>query len=199
MGARPEHRDITRLLGEWSEGREEAFDELFALVYDDLSRIARNHLRGEGAGHTLSTQALVHESYMRLLGKPGSGWDGRSHFYAVASRAMRRILIDYARKKRTEKRGGAQARVTLGDDVRAPDRDLDELLAIGKGLEELEALDPRMARIVECRFFGGLTMAETAEALGTSVRTVERGWTRARGHLYRRLAPPDDSERADAL
>jgi len=199
MGVRPDHRDITRLLEQWSEGRDEAFDELFPLVYEDLSRIARNHLRGEGAGHTLSTQALVHESYMRLLGKPGSGWESRSHFYAVASRAMRRILIDYARKKQTEKRGGARARITLGEDVKAPERDLDELLAIEQGLEELETLDPRLVRIVECRFFGGLTMAETAEALGTSVRTVERGWTRARGHLYRRLAAPDESERADGL
>lgn len=194
MVAGPEHRDITRLLEEWSQGREEAFDELFVLVYDDLSRIARNHLRGEGAGHTLSTQALVHESYMRLLGKPGSGWENRSHFYAVASRAMRRVLIDYARKKRSEKRGGSHARITLGDEVQTSDRDLDELLMIDAGIQELEALDPRMARIVECRFFGGLTVAETAEALGTSVRTVERGWTRARGHLYRRLGPPLEAD-----
>jgi len=197
MGAQPEQRDITRLLEEWSGGREEAFDELFELVYEDLSRIARNRLRGERDGHTLSTQALVHESYMRLLGKPGSGWHNRSHFYAVASRAMRRILIDHARKKRAERRGGDHAHITLGDEVRAPDRDLDELLAIDEGLRELELLDPRMAQIVECRFFGGMTLAETAEALGTSLRTVERGWTRARGHLYRRLTPLDDSDRAD--
>lgn len=196
MGSELEHRDVTRLLEEWSGGRDDAFDELFELVYEDLSRIARNHLRGEREGHTLSTQALVHESYVRLLGKPGSEWHNRAHFYAVASRAMRRVLIDYARKRRTEKRGGGKEVVTLDEALSAPERDLDELLAIEAGIREIEALDPRMARVVECRFFGGLTTEETAEALGTSTRTVERIWTRARGHLYRRLGPTDGGRSA---
>jgi len=194
MGAGPERHDVTKLLEEWSGGREDAFDELFEVVYEDLRRIARNHLRSEREGHTLSTQALVHESYVNLVGKPGSEWHNRAHFFAVASRAMRRVLIDYARKHRAEKRGGNLARVTLGDDVQAPDRDLDELLTLEEGLRELEALDPRMTQIVECRFFGALTVAETAEALGLSRRTVERGWTRARGHLFMLLGPSADDD-----
>jgi len=178
---------VTNLLDEWSDGRTEAFDELYELVYQDLGRIARRHLRDERQGHTLNTQALVHESYVRLCDKSGAGWRNRAQFYAVASTAMRRILIDYARRRRADKRGGDRVRVTLGEEIPSEERDLDELLTLEDGLKALEVLEPRLVRIVECRFYGALTMAETAEALGLSLRTVERDWTRARAHLYRHM------------
>ena len=180
---------VTRLLRQWSDGREEAFDELFELVYDELSGIARRHLADERDGHTLSTQSLVHESYLRLAGKPGSGWRDRAQFYAVASSAMRRVLVDYARRQRAAKRGGQRARVTLGDDVASEERDLDELLTLEVALDHLRSIDPRLVQVVDCRFFGGLSVEETADALQTSRRTVERDWTRARAHLYRKLRP----------
>jgi RNA polymerase sigma factor (TIGR02999 family) len=192
MPTRSEHDAVTRLLAEWSEGRDDAFNELFELVYEDLGRIARRHLREERGGHTLDTQALVHESYVRLVGKPGGRWRNRLHFYAVASTAMRRILIDYARRHRADKRGGTRVRVTLPNELAAPDRDLDELLSLEEGLRELAELDPRLVRIVECRFFGGLTAEETGHALALSLRTVEREWARARAHLYRHLRPDTD-------
>lgn len=199
MPTRSDNDAVTRLLEEWSEGRDEAFNEVFELVYDDLGRIARRHLREERGGHTLDTRALVHESYVRLAGKPGGRWRDRLQFYAVASTAMRRVLIDYARKRQTEKRGGGRVRVTLPAQMQAPERDIDELLALDAGLQDLAELDPRLVRIVECRFFGGLTTDETGQALGLSLRTVEREWARARAHLYRRLRPdavagPEDTQ-----
>ncbi len=179
--------EITQLLQEWSDGDEAAFERLIPLVYDDLSRIAHNQLHGERAGHTLCTQALVHESYLNLSGKPGSQWRNRAQFYAVASRAMRRILIDHARRRRAARRGGDAEPVTWTDRMGSVERDLDELLSIDEALTSLAARHPRMARVVECRIFGGMTPDETAEALDTSKRTVEREWTRAKAYLYRAL------------
>ena len=179
--------DITRLLREWSRGDEAAFDRLIPLVYDDLSRIAHNQLHGERPEHTLCTQALVHESYLSLAGKPGSAWRNRAQFFAVSSRAMRRVLIDQARRRQAARRGGDAEPVTWTDRIGSVERDLDELLAIDEALTSLADLHPRMARVVECRIFGGMSPDETAEALGTSRRTVEREWTRARAYLYRAL------------
>ena len=188
--------EITRLLQEWSDGSNDAFDRLIPLVYDDLSRIARRQLQGERAGHTLCTQALVHESYLNLIGKPGDSWRNRSQFFAVASKAMRRILIDEARRRRAARRGGDARRVTWTDRDGAEKRDLDELLAIDDTLTKLAERSPRMARVVECRVFGGMTVQETAEALETSPRTVDREWTRAKTYIYRELqderATPDE-------
>lgn len=195
MGPEADRKEVTKLLDEWSDGRDDAFNELFELVYDDLSRIARIHLKNERPGHTLNTRALVHESYVRLVGRPGAGWRDRFQFFAVASTAMRRILIDYARRHRAEKRGGDRARVTLGDDIPQAERDLHELLVLQEGIDELASIDPRLVQVVDCRFFGGLSVVETASALDTSTRTVERDWKRARAHLYRKLAPPDARDR----
>ncbi len=179
--------EITRLLQEWSGGDETAFDCLIPLVYDDLSRIAHNQLHGERVGHTLCTQALVHESYLNLAGKPASAWRNRAQFFAVASRAMRRILIDHARRRQAARRGGDAESVTWTDRVGSVERDFDELLAIDEALTSLARQHPRMARVVECRIFGGMNPDETAEALGTSRRTIEREWTRAKTYLFRAL------------
>ncbi len=183
--------EITQLLQDWSGGDEAAFDHLIALLYDDLSQIAHNQLRGERPGHTLCTQALVHEAYLNLAGKPGSAWRNRAQFFAVASKAMRRILIDQARRRRAARRGGDPDPVTWTDRVGAEARDLDELLAIDEALTSLATRSPRMARVVECRLFGGMDPGETAEALETSRRTIEREWTRAKTYLYKALQPED--------
>ena len=184
----PRH-DITALLQDWTDGNEDAFDRVVELVYGDLSRIASRHLRAERPNHTLDTRALVHESYLCLVDRPSGEWENRSQFYAVASRVMRRILIDYARARKRQKRGGDRVRVTFEE---APEAsmagercDLDQLLALEEALEFLERLDERLARVVECRFFGGFGAEETAKALSVSRRTIERDWKRARAHLRR--------------
>ncbi len=191
--AAPDH-NITELLQEWSDGSGEAFDRLVGIVYDDLSRIAHRQLGGERPGHTLDTQALVHESYLNLVDRPGESWRNRAQFFAVASKAMRRVLIDYARRRNAQRRGGGAAPVTWTDRQGAIDRDLDELLAIDEALRRLSERDERMGRVVECRFFGGMTVEETAEALDTSPRTVERDWTRARAYLFRDLVQDDEAQ-----
>ena len=179
--------DVTRLLSDWSGGDREAFDRLLPVVYEQLRSIAHNHLTRERADHTLNTHGLVHESYINLVDGARVGWRDRGHFFAVASRAMRHVLIDHARKKAAEKRGGGSAPVTLNEQVVADGVRFDRLLAIDQALNRLEEHDPRLARVVECRFFAGLTGQETADATGTSLRTVERDWTRARAYLKREL------------
>lgn len=181
--------DVTQLLVDWNDGDAGAFDRLLPIIYDDLRSIARNHLARERANHTLNTQALVHESYINLVDGARVGWRDRGHFFAVASRAMRHVLIDHARRRKADKRGGGQAAVTLDDgQIGVAPEALDRLLAIDEALRELEAHDERLARVVECRFFAGLTSQETADALEISLRTVERDWTRARAYLKRALA-----------
>lgn len=182
-------RDITQLVRQWSGGDDEAFEHLIELVYPDLRRIAGRHLRlGEGSG-TIDTTALVHEAYLKLAGAGGGNgeWPSRAHFFAFCSKAMRRILIDYARRRSAERRGGDLIRVPLDASLVVLDREATELLALDEALEELEARDPRMGRIVECRFFGGLSVQETAEAIDASPRTVEREWARARAYLRQML------------
>lgn len=184
----PDH-DVTDLLEAWSQGSEMAFDALVSLVYDDLCRIARRHLIGERPDHTLDTQALVHESYLHLAGKPGKGWRNRAQFFAVASKAMRRLLMDHARRRKAEKRGGNATRVTWSGDFGATDADVEEVLELNEALEQLGGRDPRLLQVVECRFFGGMTVPETADALSISPRSVERDWARARTYLYRAIGP----------
>ncbi len=187
--------EITRLVSSWSDGDDEAFDRLIELIYDDLRRIAHRHL-GLGSRDTvLNTTVLVHEAYVKLAGVDEGDWTGRVQFFAFCSKAMRRILIDFARKRQTDKRGGGWVRVPLRDDSARVDADVAELLAVEDALQRLEARSERMARIVECRFYGGMSVADTAEALGTSVRTVEREWTRARAYLHHALS--DDDGRPD--
>ena len=180
-------REITELLSAWGDGDQAALDQLIALVYDELSRIARRALRSEQVGHTLTTHALVHESYLNLVvGSVGES-KSRAHFFALASKVMRRVLIDHARRRRAQKRGGGQLHLTLGSRATAPAPDFEQLLDLDSALTALATRDARLAEVVECRFFGGMTVDETAEALDVSKRTVERGWTRAKAYLYRDL------------
>jgi RNA polymerase sigma factor (TIGR02999 family) len=175
--------DITRLVERWSRGDGEAFDRLIELVYDDLRQIARRHLRLDRPDHTIDTTSLVHEAYVKLARHPEGVWHSRAQFFAFASKAMRHILIDYARRRHAAKRGGTQIRVPLRDDMATVDAEATDLIELDQALELLGERSERMARVVECRFFGGLSVAETAEALDSSVRTVEREWTRARAYL----------------
>jgi RNA polymerase sigma factor (TIGR02999 family) len=190
---------ITGLLGELRAGRRDAFDQLLPLVYHELRRTARRELAVRPSD-TLSTTALVHELYLKLSRSPRSDWRNRSHFLGVAAVAMRHILVDRARRRTAEKRGGAHRNVTLDDDLTATDAQAEWLLELHEALDQLALLDARLARVVECRFFGGMTEQETAEALGVTERTVRRDWVKARGLLYQALAadvvadiaPPSD-------
>ena len=180
-------REITELLLQLTAGRSEAMDRLFPLVYDQLRRIAHNQLQDERTGHTLGTTGLVHETYLKLVDQTRAEWRDRGHFFRVASMAMRRILVDYARRYRALRRGGGLIRVELDDEGVAAEADGDErgerLLAVEDALARLAAVEPRLSQVVECRYFGGLTDEETAEALGMSLRTVERDWAKARAWL----------------
>ena len=181
--------DVTQLLIAYSQGRPEAFDELFPLVYDALCDLARRHLRHERPGHTLNTAGLVHECYLRLVDQTQSSWQDRSHFFAAASKAMRRLLVDHARQRKAQKRGGGARHVPFEDHLVAVDAECEQLLALDQALNRLAEHHERLGTVVECRFFAGMTLAETAEALRVSVRTVERDWTRAKVYLYRTLHP----------
>ena len=189
-----EQHAITDALGEVRDGRPGAVDRLVALVYADLSRIAHRQLGLEAAGHTLSTTALVHEAYLRLVDQTRAQYADRAQFFAVAAHVMRRVLVDHARRYRAVRRGGARSRTVSLDALGASDAGglatgerADALLAIDEALARLAELDARQARVVECRFFGGLTEAETAEALGVTPRTVARDWVKARGWLHQEL------------
>jgi RNA polymerase sigma factor (TIGR02999 family) len=180
----PPMASVTALLQAWSEGDAEAGRRLVPLVYGELRRRAARYLRRERPGHTLQPTALVHEAYLRLVGHPGA-WRNRSQFFGVASNLMRRILVDHARRRRAAKRDAV--RVALDDAVvGAAERDVD-LVCLDAALEELSALDARQGRVVELRYFGGLTLEEAAEVLGVSVATVKREWTLARAWLFDRL------------
>lgn len=184
---------VTALIVDHDPTQEAVFDQLLPLVYDDLRRIAQNQLRRERSGHTLSPTALVHESYLNLVNRSDCSWNDRAHFFAVAARAMRHVLIDYARKRNAQKRGGSRHRITLDDRMVAVDEQTADLLALDDALDRLAQRDPRMVSVVECRFFGGMTLEETAEALDVSVRTVQRDWTRAKAYLHQMLheSPPE--------
>lgn len=179
---------ITELLRRWSGGDHSALDELTPLVYAELRQLAAAYLRRERAGHTLQATALVNEAYLRLVGQRPQRWQGRTHFYGIAARLMRQVLIEYARRQKAEKRGGGIASVTLehaADITGAADVDV---LAVHEALERLAAFDPQQARIVELRFFGGLSIAEAAEVIGVGHATVEREWSLARAWLRKELA-----------
>ena len=182
-----QHADITTQLRAWQAGDPSARERLFPLVYDELRLIAHRQLQRERPGHTLDTTALVHEAYLRLAGSTSQDFSDRAHFFAMAATAMRRILDDYARRYRTEKRGAAPRRVSLTDTMLVAEERADTLLAVDEALGELARIDPRLSRVVECRFFAGLTEEETAETLGVTSRTVRRDWTKAKGWLLRTL------------
>ena len=188
MTLNPDRRGaITQLAQRWSAGEETAFEELIDLVYDDLRKIARSHLRRENEGGTLDTTALVHEAWVKLADLQDGSWQGRAHFFAFCSRAMRRILIDYARRRGADKRGGDQVLVPLSENTPAVQNDVASILELDSALSRLEKHNERMARIVECRFFGGMSVPETAEALSSSERTIHREWARARAYLHEDL------------
>lgn len=191
----PAHRsdpptDVTDLLIRWRRGEEAAFEQLLPQVYEGLRALARRHLGGERKDHTLQPTALVHETYLRLADHTRLQWRDRAHFFAISARIMRRLLIDHAREKGALKRGGDQERVELTD-VAAPNKTVD-LIDLDRALERLEAIDPRQAQVVEARYFAGLSLEETAEALDISLATVKRDWSTAKLWLFVEL----DGERA---
>jgi RNA polymerase sigma-70 factor, ECF subfamily len=173
---------VTDLLLLLRGGDESVMDRLFPVVYEELRRIAHYHMAGERPGHTLGTTGLVHETYLKLVDQTRVQWRDRGHFFRVASWAMRRILVDYARTAHALRRGGGQAPVTLNEEQAGTERGA-TLVALDEALHRLAAVDKRLSQVVECRYFGGLTEEETAEALGVSARTVERDWIKARSWL----------------
>jgi RNA polymerase sigma factor (TIGR02999 family) len=175
------------LLRELRSGRHGAIDQLIPLVYNELRVIAHRQLAARARGSTLSTTALVHETYLKLVDQSRADWRDRAHFLAVASIAMRHVLVDRAKARATLKRGGERRRITLDDAHIAVDDQAEALLQLDEAMNRLAALQPRLARVVECRFFGGLTEDEIAEALGVTVRTVQRDWAKARMLLQREL------------
>jgi RNA polymerase sigma-70 factor, ECF subfamily len=180
---------ITKLLQTWSDGDQEAAMRVLPLVYNELRHIASRQLRQEREGHTLQATAVVHEAYLRLRGEAGFEWPSRAHFFAFAAHLMRRILVDHARYRNRVKRGGGLEKVTLAEAADLALERAPELEALDEALTNLESLDPRKAAVVELRFFGGLTMDETAEHLGVSAETVGREWRRAKAWLYDQLQP----------
>lgn len=180
-------QQITHLLLAWGQGDQAALETLMPLVYGELRKVAARHLRGQREGHTLQTTALVNEAYLRLIDASQVQWQNRAHFFAVAAHFMRRILVDFARSRNYQKRGGGAQAVELDEAmVVAPERGAD-LLALDEALTRLQALNERQAQVVELRYFGGLSEEESAEALKVSVRTVRRDWNFARVWLHREL------------
>lgn len=186
--------DLTRLLRRWSDGEEDASDRLMEVIYGDLKAIAHNRLQAERSGHTLRTTALVHEAYLRFVETRDTDWRDRAHFFAVASRVIRHVLVDYARSRKAQKRGGGRVRVTLTPETARVEEPVLEVLALDEALSGLAERSPRLGQVVECRYFGGMSVRETAAALDVSTRTVERDWKKARAYLYRALAPGDPEQ-----
>ena len=200
----PDSSDVTALLGQLQEGRDEAADALFPLVYDELRDLAHRQLRRRRPGQTLNTTALVHEVYLKLANAEQTGWNDRAHFFAVSAKAMRRIIIDYARKKAAQKRGGDHRPVSFDEAMMASQERATTLVVLDRALTALTERDERMGRVVELRFFGGMTEKEVAEVVGVSARTVRRDWRKARAWLAQALSETpvqddgDENERAPA-
>jgi RNA polymerase sigma factor (TIGR02999 family) len=179
--------DITRLLAEVGPGARDALDRLLPLVYQELQRIAQRRLRNERGDHTLATNDLVHEAYLKLVGLDRIDWKSSAHFFALAAQAMRRILVDHAVRRKAQKRGGEQRRISL-DEVSLPvEQSATDLIELDAALERLAVLEERQSRVVECRYFAGMSIEETAVALGVSPATIKRDWTLARAWLHREL------------
>jgi RNA polymerase sigma factor (TIGR02999 family) len=174
-------------LDDWSKGDEQALEQLMPLVYDELRRMARGFLRRQPSHHTLQTTELIHEAYLKIAKSDQQNWQNRAHFFGVAAKAMRHILVDYARSKQSQKRGGVQERVSLADDMAVSRDQTSELVDLDEVLKALEVLDERKSRVVELKFFGGLTNEEIAEVLKISVETVKRDWRFARIWMLREL------------
>jgi RNA polymerase sigma-70 factor (ECF subfamily) len=194
MGERPSPAQITQILREWQDGNQEALERLIPLVYDELHALASRQLAREWRHDRLQTTVVVNEAYMKLFGQRDVDWQNRGHFFALAAQLMRRILVDHARREQREKRGGDAVRVGLDDAAAtgaATAVDAVDALALDRALQKLEQLDPDQAKVVELRFFGGLTVDETAAALAISPATVKREWAFAKGWLYRELTGGD--------
>ncbi len=180
-------QEISVILKDWSGGNRASADVLLSLVYDELRKIAGNYLRKERSGHTLQPTALVHEAYMKLIDISDINWQDRAHFFAVSANVMRHILVDHARAKLAEKRGGEAQRIALEDAISLSNEPNIDLLAVDEALKELAEFDEQQSRIVELRFFGGLTIEETAHVVGISPATVKREWAMAKAWLHRKL------------
>jgi len=182
-----ERREISKILSDWNAGNREPGDELLPLVYRELRKIAAKYMRSDRREHTLQPTALVHEAYLRLVDISDIDWKDRSHFFAVAAIVMRNVLVDHARAHFAEKRGGHAQHISLEDAVELSNRNEIDVLSIDEALKELAKFDARQSKIVELRFFGGLTIEETASVMGISVATVKREWVLARTWLFREL------------
>ncbi|MBS1807889.1 MAG: sigma-70 family RNA polymerase sigma factor [Acidobacteria bacterium] len=183
----PSH-DVTHLLLDWNKGQQDALEQLMPLVYDELRHIAGRYLRKERPDHTLQTTALVHEAYIRLIDQNQANWQNRAQFFGVAAQMMRRILVDHARGHQADKRGGGAAKLSLDEAIEIADQREVDLIALDDALTNLAALDEQQSRIVELRYFGGLTVEEVAEVLKLSPATIKREWSMAKAWLHRELS-----------
>ena len=190
----PSPNQVTGLLEAWSHGDKAALDKLTPLVYNELRRLAHHYMSRERAGHTLQTTALLNEAYLQLVDDPKRNWQNRTHFMAAAAQLMRRIVVDHARERASLKRGGGALKVSLDEAALVTEKQSEELLALDEALERLGVQDPRKRQIVELRYFGGLTVEETAEFLKLSHRTVKREWRIAKAWLYRALSGEEPDE-----
>ncbi len=185
--------DITQLLNEWGHGDRVALERLMPLVYTELRKMARRHMQQQRPGHTLQTTALIHEAYLRLVCDSDKRWESRTHFFGVAAKAMRCVLVDYARARRSAKRGGGAVPVTLNDGICNSSERMAGLIALDDALNDLAELNPRHCQVVELRFFGGFSVEETAAVLKVSPETVMRDWRAAKAHLERELNRSHDA------
>ena len=192
--AAPPLQDVTQLLRAWNNGEQEALDQLIPLVYHELHRLAHRYMGRERSAHTLQSTALVHEAYERLIDLKDVNWKNRAHFFAVSAQVMRRILVDYARSRRYSKRGGEWRQVPLNEAVAVFRDHRTDIVALDDALQALAGIDPRKSRVVEMRFFGGLSIKETAEVLNVSEETVVRDWRLAKVWLLRQLSREDQHE-----
>ncbi|HWZ54707.1 MAG TPA: sigma-70 family RNA polymerase sigma factor [Verrucomicrobiae bacterium] len=193
----PSAQRVTRLLQDWRQGNEAALEELLPLVHRELRRLARRHMYGERPGHTLQTTALVNEAFLRLVNSQRVDWQNRAHFFAISAQLMRRILVDYARTRGYQKRGGGTPKITLDEALVGPQEKGRDLVALDDALNELAAVDRRKNKVVELRFFGGLSVEETAEVLRVSPETVMRDWRLAKAWLAREMSK-SGTDRNDA-
>ena len=187
-------QEVTQLLADWGRGDRSALDRLFPLVHSELRRIAQRQMNQERAGHTLQATALVNEAYLKLVGQQEFEWQNRAHFFAVCAQVMRHILIDHARAHQRDKRGGGAIQVSLNDVAVIAADQSSTVLALDEALRRLESLDPQKGKIVELRYFGGLSIEETAEVLNISPRTVRREWQRSKAWLYRMISEGTENE-----
>lgn len=179
---------ITQLLLDWSKGNETALDELLPIVYGELRQMAKRQMRKQPAGHTLQTTELIHEAYLKLAGKDEQKWKNRAHFFGVAAKAMRHILVDYARSKSREKRGGRQDKVTLTENLNSSKERSEDIVALDDALKKLSEIEERKSQVVELKYFGGMTFDEVARVLNISKKTAQRDWRFARMWLLREIA-----------